>query len=169
MNYAGINEFDIADGPGVRVAVFVSGCRNKCPGCFNPQAQDFSYGINFGQDAVNHIMGALAKPEVQGLTVLGGEPLEPENQHMVLRLLQTAKLKYPEKDIWLYTGFTYEDLTSGTSRAETNYLKWILECIDVLVDGPFVAELKDPTLAFRGSSNQRILHLKQGKIQEEQD
>ena len=159
MRYAGLNTTDIANGPGVRVSVFVSGCRNACPGCFNAEAQDFGFGIPFTQDSINQIKGALDRPEIAGLTVLGGEPLEPENQHMVLRLVQTAKLLRPKKSVWLYTGLTYEDLASGTSRVETEYLKWILECTDVLVDGPFVEDKRDLTLAFRGSSNQRLIDL----------
>ena len=160
MKYAGIVHSDMANGPGVRVSVFVSGCRNACPGCFNPEAQSFDYGLTFGNDAVDTVIRALDRPEIQGLTVLGGEPLEPENQHMLLRLLQRAKMAHPEKDIWLYTGFTYESLRSPDSRANTEYLKWILELVDVLVDGPFMQDLRDLTLKFRGSSNQRLIDLR---------
>lgn len=159
MKYAGLNSCDIANGPGIRVSVFVSGCRNGCPGCFNAEAQDFDYGIPFTQESIYSIQTALERPQIEGLTILGGEPLEPENQHMILRLLQMAKMKYPKKTIWLYTGLTFEDLMSGNSRVETEYLKWILECVDVLVDGPFIADKKDLTLAFRGSSNQRLINL----------
>lgn len=159
MRYAGIVHSDIANGPGMRVSVFVSGCRNACPGCFNQEAQSFDYGIPFTQDSIDTIVRALEPEHVHGLTVLGGEPLEPENQPMVLRLLQSARLRHKDKDVWLYTGFTFEELTSGASRAESPYLPWILENVDVLVDGPFHIEERDPSLAFRGSANQRLIDL----------
>ena len=159
MRYAGIRDFDIADGPGVRVALFVSGCRNKCPGCFNRDAQEFDYGLAFTREAANALLHTLGRPEIRGLTVLGGEPLEPENQPQVLELLKHAKKTYPEKDIWLYTGLVYEDLVSGISRVETPCLDPILGLVDVLVDGPFLKEQADATLAFCGSKNQRLIDL----------
>lgn len=159
MNYAGINTADTAHGPGIRVSVFVSGCRNACPGCLNAEAQSFDFGIPLAQGAIDQIKAALDRPEISGLTVLGGEPLEPENQHMVLRLVQTAKLLRPEKSIWLCTGLTYENLISGKSRVETEYLEWILECVDVLVDGTCGEDERDLTLAFRSSPNQRLINL----------
>lgn len=159
MNYAGIATSDIANGPGMRVSLFVSGCRNDCPGCFNKDAQDFDCGLAFDRFALKDITRQLARPEIAGLTVLGGEPLEPENQPDVLKVVRFAKTLEPDKTIWLYTGFVYEDLISHASRAQTEHLQRILDYVDVLVDGPFVADRRDLTLAFRGSSNQRLIDL----------
>lgn len=160
MYYANIKEYDIADGPGVRVSLFVSGCRHKCKGCFNEVAWDFQYGNLYTKEVEEKILGLLEPYYIQGFTLLGGEPFEPENQRELVQLLQKIKETYPQKDIWCYTGFVYDvDLVEG-GRAYTEATEEMLSYIDVLVDGPFVEELKDITLKFRGSSNQRILELK---------
>ena len=153
MNYCGLNKNDIANGEGVRVSLFVSGCRNQCIGCHNPQAGDFSYGQPFTSETEKEIIEALRPPWIQGLSVLGGEPCEEENEKALLPLLKKIWWEMPEKDIWLFSGYTYEML-----RGEE-----ILRYVDVLVDGPFLLEQKDISLPFRGSRNQRILHLRNGE------
>lgn len=150
MNYALMNKTDVANGPGVRVSIFVSGCRHHCPGCFNQKAWDFNYGVEFSKTTLDEILEALDHDYISGLTILGGEPFEPENLPSVRALCQTVKEKYPEKSIWIYTGFLYEDVAD--ERA--------MRYIDVLVDGPFVQTQKDLTLRFRGSKNQRIIDVK---------
>ena len=157
MNYAVIKKFDIANGPGVRVSLFVSGCRHRCKNCFNSEAWDFSYGKEFTNDTLEEIITALKPLHIQGFSLLGGEPFEPENQEEVCRILKEIKEKLPEKDIWCYTGFLYDTqlLAGKVGNAET--VKEMLSNIDVLVDGKFVEELKSPDLIFRGSSNQRII------------
>ena len=157
MNYAVIKKFDIANGPGVRVSLFVSGCRHRCKNCFNSEAWDFSYGKEFTNDTLEEIITALKPLHIQGFSLLGGEPFEPENQEEVCRILKEIKEKLPEKDVWCYTGFLYDTqlLAGKVGNAET--VKEMLSNIDVLVDGKFVEELKSPDLIFRGSSNQRII------------
>lgn len=160
MNYANIKAYDIADGPGVRVSLFVSGCRHHCKGCFNSDTWDFNYGSPFTEAVADEIIDLLKPAYIQGFTLLGGEPFEPENQKELVGVLKRIRETYPEKDIWCYTGFLYDvDLAKG-GRAYTEVTEEMLSYIDVLVDGPFVEELKDITLRFRGSSNQRILELK---------
>ncbi len=160
MYYANIKEYDIADGPGVRVSLFVSGCRHKCKGCFNEVAWDFQYGELYTKEVEEELVKLLEPYYIQGFTLLGGEPFEPENQVELVKLLKKIREMYPEKDIWCYTGFLYDvDLMKG-GRAHTEVTDEMLSYIDVLVDGPFIEELKDITLKFRGSSNQRILELK---------
>ena len=167
MNYAAIKKNDIANGPGVRVSLFVSGCRHHCRNCFNREAWDFSYGQPFTQENVDELLTALSPSYVAGLSLLGGEPLEPENQEALLSLVRQFRERFPHKNLWCYTGFTFEtDLLTGTvGNPET--LRSLLSCIDVLVDGRFVEELKDAGLIFRGSSNQNIIDvpksLKAGK------
>lgn len=160
MNYGMIKPFDIADGPGVRVSLFVSGCRNECEGCFNRKTWDFSYGEPFTEDTEREILDDLKPYYINGFTLLGGEPFEPENQATLAGFLERIRKTYPEKDIWCYTGYTYErDLQPGGGK----YTRWtdrMLGAIDVLVDGRFVLALKDISLKYRGSSNQRILDLK---------
>ena len=157
MNYGEIKKWDIADGPGVRVSLFVSGCRHHCKGCFNEDTWDFDYGKPYTEDTRREILMALDKDYIQGLTLLGGEPFEPENQKILVELLRTVRERLPKKDIWSYTGFIFErDLVPG-GRAYTNVTEEMLSMIDVLVDGPFVKEQKDITLEFRGSRNQRLL------------
>ena len=153
MNYGRIKKNDIANGPGVRVSLFVSGCRNHCPGCFNPETWDFNYGEPFTKKTEKEIIKALRPSWIQGLSILGGDPMEPENQRALLPLLKRIKVMLPDKDVWLYTGYTYETVKNA------EILKWI----DVLVDGPFIEAEKDITLTFRGSRNQRIIPLKKGK------
>ena len=152
MNYAKINKNDIANGAGVRVSLFVSGCRNHCIGCHNPEAWDFEYGQPFTKEVEDEIINALRPPWIQGLSVLGGEPCEEENKKVLIPFLRRVRFGLPEKDIWLYSGYTYEMLQGEE----------ILKYTDVLVDGPFLPEQKDISLAFRGSRNQHIIHLKNG-------
>ena len=151
MNYAEIKKVDIANGPGVRVSLFVSGCRNHCKGCFNPETWDFDYGRPFTRETEDEIIEALRPSWIQGLSILGGEPTEEENAAVLIPFLKRVRAALPDKDIWLYSGYTYEALQD----------KEILTLVDVLVDGPFLLELKDAGLAFRGSRNQRIIDLKE--------
>lgn len=157
MNYAEIKKCDIANGTGVRTSLFVSGCRHRCPGCFNDVAWDFAVGESFSPEVQDDIVSSLKTPYVDGLSVLGGEPLEPENQEALAPFLEHVREQVPDKDIWMWTGFTWEQLASDGSRACTPYLERILDCVDVLVDGPFVEAQRDLTLRFRGSGNQRII------------
>ena len=150
MNYAEIKKVDIANGPGVRVSLFVSGCRNHCKGCFNPETWDFNYGRPFTRATEDEIIEALRPSWIQGLSILGGEPTEEENAAVLIPFLKRVKAVLPDKDIWLYSGYTYEALRD----------KEILTLADVLVDGPFLLEQKDAGLAFRGSRNQRIIDLR---------
>ena len=151
MNYAEIKKVDIANGPGVRVSLFVSGCRNHCKGCFNPETWDFDYGRPFTRATEDEIIKALRPSWIQGLSILGGEPTEEENAAVLIPFLKRVRAVLPDKDIWLYSGYTYEVLRD----------KEILTLADVLVDGPFLLELKDAGLAFRGSRNQRIIDLRE--------
>ena len=160
MNYGTIKTYDIANGVGVRVSLFVSGCRHHCKNCFNREIWEFDSGESFGDSQKAYIMQNLEPSYIDGLSLLGGEPLEPENQKGLLDLVQEVKNKYPNKTIWCYTGFTFEYLVSHKLNFDP-YLKDLLENIDILVDGPFIEELKNPSLAFRGSSNQRILDCKE--------
>ena len=151
MNYAEIKKVDIANGPGVRVSLFVSGCRNHCKGCFNPETWDFDYGRPFTRATEDEIIEALRPSWIQGLSILGGEPTEEENAAVLIPFLKRVRAVLPDKDIWLYSGYTYEVLRD----------KEILTLADVLVDGPFLLEQKDAGLAFRGSRNQRIIDLRE--------
>lgn len=161
MYIASIKCNTVENGPGIRTSVFVSGCRSHCPNCHNPQAWDFNYGMPFNRRLKHQIIASLEKPEISGITILGGEPLEPENQVGVLNLIEKVRLEVPEKTIWLYTGFVWEDLMHIRCRACTNLLMKILGEVDVLVDGPFIEDLKDISLAYRGSSNQRFIKAKE--------
>ncbi len=159
MNYGTIKEYDIADGPGVRVSLFVSGCRHHCKGCFNEETWNFNYGEPFTDEVKDRILKLLEPVYIQGFSLLGGEPFEPENQVVLVKLLREIKETYPKKDIWCYSGYLFDvDLAEG-GRVHTEVTDEMLSYIDVLVDGEFVEELKDITLKFRGSSNQRILEL----------
>ena len=145
MHYGNIKECDIADGPGVRVSLFVSGCRHHCKGCFNPETWDFKYGKPYTQETEEELLGLLAPDYIKGLTLLGGEPFEPENQGVLTALLKRVRTLYPEKDIWCYTGYLYDvDLAKG-GKVHTDVTEEMLSYIDVLVDGEFVEELKDVT------------------------
>lgn len=157
MNYATIKPVDIANGEGVRVTLFVSGCRHACKNCFNQEAWSFSYGQTFDESVEEQILQALAPAHISGLTLLGGEPFEPENQEGLLKLVKKVKQTYPNKNIWCFTGFLLDHELLGNSRAKTQWTIPLLEHIDVLVDGRFVEELKNLSLRFRGSSNQRII------------
>lgn len=163
MYYGNIKGYDIADGPGVRVSLFVSGCRHHCKGCFNAETWDFAYGQPYTKETEDQIIDMLAGSYIQGLTVLGGEPFEPENQPEVMRLLRRVKKTYPGKDIWCYSGYLYDvDMQKG-GCVYTDVTEELLSYIDVLVDGEFVEDMKDITLLFRGSRNQRLIVLKDGR------
>ena len=157
MNVATIKKYDIANGVGVRVSLFVSGCRHRCPGCFNEVAWDFGYGTPYTEKTERELLDALRPGYIRGLTLLGGEPFEPENQAVLLSLLDRVRRELPGKDVWCYSGFTFEELTGEGARCVTPLTRRLLEKIDVLVDGRFVADLADISLVFRGSSNQRVL------------
>lgn len=167
MNYATIKNCDIANGPGVRVSLFVSGCTHHCPGCFNEVAWDFDYGAPFTRQTIDQILDMLKPSYIRGLTLLGGEPFEPQNQPAIVELLREVKGKYPQKSIWAFSGYLYEKITSGT-LGDWNITKEYLSYLDVLVDGPFIMEKKNLALRFRGSENQRIIDvpatLRTGKI-----
>ncbi len=154
MNYATIKPRDIANGPGVRVSLFVSGCTHHCPGCFNQEAWDFAYGKPFTQAVMDHILELLRPSYVRGLTLLGGEPFEPQNQGPVVELLRQIKAQMPEKSIWAFSGYLFDrDILSGRLGDTREYLRYL----DVLVDGPFVEAKKNLSLRFRGSENQRLI------------
>lgn len=157
MNYCNVKNCDIANGVGVRVSLFVSGCRNRCKNCFQPETWDFNYGKPFDEQTEEKLMKMLAPSYINGLTVLGGEPMEPENQRALLPFLKKVKAAYPQKTIWLYTGFTLEELRSPDCRAHTEYTEEILKLLTVLVDGRFVEEKKNISLRFCGSENQRLI------------
>ena len=157
MNYCNVKNCDIANGVGVRVSLFVSGCRNRCKNCFQPETWDFNYGKPFDAQTEEKLIKMLAPSYINGLTVLGGEPMEPENQRSLLPFLKKVKAAYPQKTIWLYTGFTLEELRSPDCRAHTEYTEEILKLLTVLVDGRFVEEKKNISLRFRGSENQRLI------------
>ena len=156
MNYANIKKRDIANGTGVRVTLFVSGCTHHCKGCFQPETWDFSYGQPFTRDTEDELLEALAPSFINGLTLLGGEPFEPDNQQALLPFLRRVRAAYPDKTIWAFSGYTWEELT-GDSRARCACTDELLSLVDVLVDGEFVEALKDISLHFRGSSNQRVI------------
>lgn len=161
MYYGNIKPCSIENGPGVRVSFFVSGCRHHCKDCFSPQTWNFTYGNEYTEDTKNEIISLLEPTYVKGLTILGGEPFEPENQEIVLDLVKTAKELFPQKSIWMYSGFTFEEVykSDSESRSHTNTAIEILKNIDVLVDGEFKTELKNLSLSYRGSENQRILDI----------
>ena len=157
MNYATIKNCDIANGPGVRVSLFVSGCTHCCPGCFNEVAWDFDYGQPFTEETIETILDMLRPSYIKGLTLLGGEPFEPRNQAEVVKLLRRIRAELPEKSIWAFSGYLFEaDMLSGRIGDLSEYLS----CLDVLVDGPFVQAKKNLNLRFRGSENQRIIDVK---------
>ena len=159
MHYGEIKNCDIANGLGVRVTLFVSGCTNRCKGCFQPQTWDFEYGQPFTAETEENILEMLRPGYIRGLTLLGGEPFEPENQRALLPFVRRAKAEFPKKDIWAFSGFTYEELTDLSARCHCEVTEELLSLIDILVDGRFEEELKKITLKFRGSENQRIIDL----------
>lgn len=160
MNYATIKNCDIANGPGVRVSLFVSGCTHRCKGCFNEVAWDFDYGHPFTQETIDEILKMLEPPHIAGITLLGGEPFEPQNQPALLDLLRQIKAKMPNKTVWAFSGFLFEkDILAGRLGPK-EITQELISYLDVLVDGPFVLEKKDLMLRFRGSSNQRLIDVK---------
>lgn len=160
MYYGDIKNCDIANGEGVRVTLFVSGCTNHCEQCFQPETWDFEYGTLFTEETEKEILKMLEPKFISGLTLLGGEPMEPKNQEALLPFVKRVKEKYPNKNIWVFSGFTYEELKDKNAYPNTEYTDEFLSLIDILVDGRFQIALKDISLKFRGSSNQRIIDMK---------
>lgn len=162
MNYCGITAPDIANGTGCRVVLWISGCNHKCKGCHNPETWDYKYGKTFDEDAKNIIYQWLSKPYIKGLTISGGDPLDRSNDELleILDLCIYVKTNFPDKDIWIYTGYTYEQLLENSNN---NILNILLQS-DYLVDGPFIKELRDLSIPFRGSTNQRIIDLEINKF-----
>lgn len=156
MNYSLINPYDVANGEGVRVTLFVSGCPHQCPGCFNPEAWSHDYGWLFDESILDMIILMMSKPMIQGLTLLGGEPLAPLNRDTVAYIVQRCKDELPDKDIWCYTGYTYEEIKDCDA----------LKYIDVLIDGRYEEDKRDISLQFRGSSNQRIIDINRTREEE---
>lgn len=169
MNYAKIRKCDVANGPGVRVSLFVSGCNHHCKNCFNKEAWDFNYGEKFTEKQEKQIIEDLKPDYITGLSLLGGEPFEKENQQGLAPLVKKVKETYPNKKIWCYTGFTFDKqiIDQMVKEEKRDTTKQMLENIDYIVDGRFVEELKDPKLRFRGSSNQRIIDVKKSLEQKE--
>ena len=159
MHYGEIKNCDIANGEGVRVSLFVSGCTNHCEHCFQPQTWDFEYGTPFTAETEAYLLSLLAPDYISGLTLLGGEPFEPANQAVLLPFLRRVKERFPAKNLWAFSGFTYEELTTPGSYCHCEATEEILSMVDVLVDGRFVEKLKDISLRFRGSSNQRLIDM----------
>ena len=164
MKYAQLKKRDVANGPGVRVSLFVSGCTHHCKGCFNPETWDFDYGDIFDEKIQDEIISLMEPSYIRGLTVLGGEPMEKPNQKALLPFIAKVRERYPEKDIWFYTGYTFETDFSGNGRAVCEETDKLLSLIDVLVDGEFIEEKKNLRLHFRGSENQRIIDVKQSLL-----
>lgn len=155
MRYAQIREIDVANGPGIRVSLYTQGCRRHCPFCFNEETWDFNGGLPFTEKEEDAIITLVNKPHIAGLTILGGEPMEKESRPAILHLLKRVRKECPNKNIWLYSSFLYEDFK--------NFDEPILDYVDVLVDGMFINDLKDPHLRFRGSSNQRLINIPETK------
>ena len=167
MNYATIKKHDVANGTGIRVSLFVSGCTHRCKGCFNPEAWDFQYGSAYTDETENEILQALAPSYIKGLSLLGGEPFEPQNQPALLKLCQRVKRELPNKTIWCYTGYDYEkDILAG-KLGNHEITDGLIHLIDVLVDGEFVEAKKDLKLRFKGSSNQRIIDVPESLRQDD--
>ena len=168
MYYGEIKKCDIAIGEGVRVSLFVSGCTHHCPGCFNQDTWDFCYGKEYTDETEQEILDALSPDYINGLSLLGGEPFEPQNQKVLVQLLRKVREQYPQKTVWCYSGYLFDRELLSESRARCEYTDEMLSMIDILVDGRFVEKLKDIRLVFRGSSNQRIIDVKKslesGKI-----
>ncbi len=161
MNYGEIKKVDIANGTGVRVSLFVSGCTHHCKGCFNPETWNFNFGSPYTEETENEIIDSLKPNYIEGLSLLGGDPFEALNQPELLKLLTRVRKELPEKNVWCYTGYLFEELTGEIkSSAFTNVTREMLSLIDVLVDGEFIESLKDISLKFKGSSNQRIIDVK---------
>lgn len=167
MNYGAIKKCDIANGVGVRTVLFVSGCTHHCKGCFQPETWNFDYGERYTKETEDEIIESLRPDYVDGITLLGGEPFEPENQRELVKLLRRIKKELPQKTVWSFSGYTYEELT-GNSRAVCEVTNEMLSMLDVLVDGEFVEAKRNISLRFRGSENQRLIDMnktrKEGKI-----
>ena len=159
MHYATIKPVDIANGPGVRVSLFVSGCTHRCPGCFNAEAWDFSYGAPFTEETQEELLKSLSPDYIEGLTLLGGEPMEPVNQEALLPFIRKVRERLPEKTIWCFTGYDFETDILGRMMPQSEITCQLVPLFDVMVDGKFVQELKNITLKFRGSENQRVLNV----------
>ena len=159
MYYGEIKNCDIANGEGVRVTLFVSGCTTHCKNCFQPQTWDFSYGQPFTQQTEEQLLKMLSPSYINGLTLLGGEPFEPENQRALLPMLRRIREKYPQKNIWCYTGYQLEELLPPGAHPHCEATEEMLSCIDILIDGRFIPEEKDISLQFRGSRNQRVIDM----------
>ncbi len=160
MNYAEIKNVDIANGPGVRISLFVSGCPHHCKGCFNEMTWDFTYGKPYTQETIDYILKLLEPHYIKGITFLGGEPMAPANQGEVLNTMRQIKEHFPDKDIWLYTGYVYDTDIVGKMLDTLPHTRELLSYIDILVDGPFILEKKNLNLQFKGSENQRIIDMK---------
>lgn len=170
MYYGALKKNDIADGPGVRVTLFVSGCTHHCEGCFQPETWNFAYGEPYTEAVTEEIIEAMKPAYVAGFTVLGGEPFEPDNQREVVKILRKIKETYPEKNIWCYSGYIYDELSGqieGTGRARCEVTDEMLSMIDVLVDGRFVLAKRNLMLKFRGSENQRLIDMNKTRGQKE--
>ncbi len=164
MYFGSIKNFDIANGIGVRVTLFVSGCTNCCPGCFQPETWSFTYGEPFTEETEDRLLEMLAPSYINGLTLLGGDPFEPANQRALLPFLRRVRATYPQKTIWAFTGFVYEDLKRPGAYPHTDDTEEMLSLIDVLVDGPFIEARKELGLRFRGSDNQRLIDLNETRL-----
>ena len=164
MNYGSIKFCDIANGIGIRTVLFVSGCTHHCKGCFQPETWDFAYGQPYTEATEQQLLDSLSPSYIHGLTLLGGEPMEPDNQRALLPFLRRLRAEYPTKTVWCYSGYTYEELT-GVSRARCEVTDEMLAYIDVLVDGEFIFEQRNISLRFRGSENQRLIDLKKTREQ----
>lgn len=160
MYYGNIKKYDVADGEGVRVTLFISGCRIHCPGCFQSETWDFRYGQEYTEETQKEVLDAMNSEFIAGLTVLGGEPFEPENQRVIVKLMKAAKERYPEKNIWCWSGYLYDRDLQPSGRKYTEVTDEMLSYIDILVDGPFMLAKKNLALSFRGSENQRVIDLK---------
>lgn len=164
MYYGEIKKCDIANGEGVRVSLFVSGCTHHCPGCFNQETWAFDYGRKYTDETQKEILDALSPSYINGLSLLGGEPFEPQNQKVLINLLRNVKALYPQKTVWCYSGYLFDRDLLSESRARFEYTDEMLSMIDILVDGRFVETLKDIRLVYKGSTNQRIIDVKKSKV-----
>ena len=164
MYYGEITKCDIANGEGVRVSLFVSGCTHHCSGCFNQETWAFDYGRKYTDETQKEILDALSPSHINGLSLLGGEPFEPQNQKVLINLLRNVKAMYPQKTVWCYSGYLFDRDLLSESRARCEYTDEMLSMIDILVDGRFVETLKDIRLVFKGSTNQRIIDVKKSKV-----
>ena len=167
MNYATIKNCDIANGPGVRVSLFVSGCTHRCPGCFNEVAWDFEYGEPFTEQTIEMIIKMMEPAHIKGLTLLGGEPFEPQNQPALVELLRRVKAAYPEKSIWAFSGYLFDKDILTWRLGKREITEEFLSYLDVLVDGPFIQAKKNLSLRFRGSENQRLINVPESLSREE--